>query len=161
MCAYNNTWGLGTPTASQHIFDSEKLSQLFLELLAGFELGSSNLESNAQPTEPPRYPSCTAGQNYTSPSLSLSLSHTHILSSLTHPLLSHTSSPLSHTLSSLTHTLTTHTSSLSLGLLDLKQSINQSISLSHTQTTHTLMRTHTFQSLERSHMDKAGVAKAD
>ena len=39
-CVYRYTQGLGTQTASQHIiFDSEKLSQIFLELLmqAGFE----------------------------------------------------------------------------------------------------------------------------
>ena len=29
--------GVGTPTASQHIFDSEKLGFVFLVLLTGFE----------------------------------------------------------------------------------------------------------------------------
>ena len=33
-----HTWGLGTLTASQHnIFDSEKLSQIFLVLKTGFK----------------------------------------------------------------------------------------------------------------------------
>ena len=43
--------GLDTPTASQQMFDSEKLSQFFLVLLKG----SLDLETNDLPTEPPRH----------------------------------------------------------------------------------------------------------
>ena len=47
--------GLGTPTASQHIFHSEKLSQIVLVLLTptGSNLESLDLESDALLTEPP------------------------------------------------------------------------------------------------------------
>ena len=51
-----HTGGLGTPTASQHnIFDSEKLSYI-CELYSsrGLNLGSSDLETDALPIEPPR-----------------------------------------------------------------------------------------------------------
>ena len=58
-CACVYTQGLGTPTASQHnIFDSEKLSQIFLVLLtrAGFEpliLGSRVRRSTNRATPSP------------------------------------------------------------------------------------------------------------
>ena len=54
-CVY--TWGLGTPTASQHnIFDSEKLSQICIVLLTqSSNLGSLDLESDALPIEPPHH----------------------------------------------------------------------------------------------------------
>ena len=55
VCVY--TQGLGTPTASQHnIFDSGKLSHIFLLLPTGFKLGSMisyNLESDTLPIESP------------------------------------------------------------------------------------------------------------
>ena len=49
-----HTQGLDKLTESQHIFDSEKLSQTFLVLLTVFELGSYNplnLESDALPVD--------------------------------------------------------------------------------------------------------------
>ena len=55
VCVY--TWGLVTPTASQHnIFYSEKNPHLgSLVLLRGVELGSWNVESDALQIEPPRH----------------------------------------------------------------------------------------------------------
>ena len=56
VCVYSR--GLGTPTASQrNSFDSEKLTHFFFLLYSGrrrgSNLGSLDLESDAQPTEPP------------------------------------------------------------------------------------------------------------
>ena len=55
-CVY--TQGLGTPTASQHIFDSEKLTNCSCAPDADGARTSDllDLESNALPTEPPRFP---------------------------------------------------------------------------------------------------------
>ena len=59
--AFVYTRELGTPTASQHIFDSENLSQFVLVLMSrsgGIRTSPVFLdtESDAVPTEPPRHP---------------------------------------------------------------------------------------------------------
>ena len=51
--------GVGHTTASQHkLFDSEKLTQVFLVLLTGFDplTRALDLQSNALTTEPTRHP---------------------------------------------------------------------------------------------------------
>ena len=57
VCVY--TRGLGTPTSQHNVFDSEKLSQIFLLVL--LNLGALDLESDALPIEPPCHPNLTSG----------------------------------------------------------------------------------------------------
>ena len=56
---YVYTWGLGIPITSQHnIFDSKKLSDIFLVLLMpamGFELRVLYIPSPTLPVEPPHH----------------------------------------------------------------------------------------------------------
>ena len=50
------TWRLGTPTASQHIFDSEKVINFSFAPDRVRTSGLFYLKSNALPSEPPRHP---------------------------------------------------------------------------------------------------------